>query len=641
MKRIQITALVLVLLLSLAACAAPAKTGGAGTAAPASESGGGTQQLPTAPGVETKEPQTPPSPSEGAADPDGIAWEPLSGGRTAADYEDVRSVLAANLSGRRAEFRSQSLSGMQEGDPQDAPPENALQTLPDGVAAGSFVQADGSWLYLIDSFGLRIQTLAGADSRIVSYTPVDAAEGDGVWLQELYVSGDRAAVVYTMSAAATGPNAYDGSTHAAIYDVSNREAPVLLADLGADGSYGRTWMVGGVLCLITMPYLWSVDETGDPASVIPGTWQNGTRTLLPADRILISPNTCEPGFTVLCTISLADAAIVDAAARTDLAQPCCAESGAVYLARDVWSCGATEPKTEGAYAVSEWRDRTQLELFRFRLDSSGAITPDDSCLLDGGMLSPTAITIREDQIRAVTVDRRTGFRQYVDAEHGFTNAEAAEPTVSNRLTVLDKSFRTLGALDHLGADKPMISYLDGGVSGWFTLAEDCRTSYTLDLSDPAAPKTGAALSIPGDQRIVQPVSESRLLLLSTVYGDGSLEMRLFDRSDPSQIRELTSGQTNREGVHYMVTWAPGTLYLDETGGAFGFPFYTGDGAGFCLYRYDESGFAQVGETQLEYLPDDTVTILHDGLLYLCSRTICYVLDPAAVTQLAVVTDAVG
>ncbi len=650
MKRIQMLALLLAIGLVLSACGqspVPAKTT---TAAPPQTTADTKQTAESAPSTApetaaaTTEPMTTEAPTEiptAPADADGIAWQAAEAPRPAKDTAEVLAALRADVFSRLSEFRS---SAGQDGNASIGDGSIEAPTpadLPAGIRCGSSVQTDGDDLYLIDGFGLRIQSAAGTKSRLLSYTPVRTGADTGeAWLQTLYVSGNRAAVLYTRTGTEDG--IYDTTeTHAAIFDISDREAPALIADVGADGGIQTSFLLAdGKLLVVTNRYYW------DPAELtqdhLPRLRTAGEAQPLPPEQLLLLDSPAAAAFTLLITLSLEDGSVLDAIACDDAGMAVCPGEDALILARQVWSVGSAPAGTDGVYTVTDWTDRTQTELIRLALSPEGKLTPDGSARVDGGMLSPDAVSLVDGRIALITADARYGFRRYADEEKGFTNDTPTEPTLVNRLYMLDSELQEVGRLEHLGKDSVLCSCHLARDVGWFSTMADQETVQLLDLREPKAPALGTALECEGDSRVMRILDDGRLLCLTAGEPGAGVRLARYDVSEPQDVR--TEAQLPAEGFETTpAVWFPAALYVSADGSQAGFPIRGEKETAFRLYRWSEkrSAYREIGTTTLEYLPDESQTIRLDNVLYVCSAGVTYALDAKTAELLTTVTDAVG
>lgn len=640
MKRIQPLALLLVLALVLSACSrgpAPAETTALRTEAPRTEAAStGTPVKTTAPAAQTE-------PAAEPADENGISWQVQLPPRPAADAADVlRALREDGSAARRAAFAASAETGTEETPIGEGGLETAIIPEPaDGVRTGGAVQTDGTFLYLIDGFGLRIQTAGGADSRLLSYTPVQTgAEAGDAWLQSLFVSGDRAAVLYTRLG--SGDGAYDlTETHAAIFDVSDRERPVQIADLSAEGGLQTAFLFAdGSLLLVTNRYVWDAEALTEDR--LPRLWTEDGVQAVPPEAILLLDSPNAAAFTLLTTLSLKDGTVLDALACDDAGMTVCPGETAVILARSVWSVGSADAGTDGVYALSDWTDRTQTELLRLTRGEDGKLTPDGSARVDGGILSPDAARFDGSTLALVTAEARHGFRRYTDEAKGFQNDEPGPASLVNRLIVLDAALREVGRAEHLGGDEPICSIHLSRRFGWISTASDPQTVQLLDLAAPDGPAVGTALACPGASRLLCVPGDGLLLCLTTGEAEDGLTLTRFDVSDPQAAR-TEAALSAADFAQSPALWYPAAFYAAADGSLVGFPASGKKQTAYRLYRWSgEAGeYEEVGTAALEYLPEESQTVRLDDVLYVCSAGVTYALDDGTAALLAAITDAVG
>jgi uncharacterized secreted protein with C-terminal beta-propeller domain len=139
-------------------------------------------------------------------------------------------------------------------------------------------------------------------------------------------------------------------------------------------------------------------------------------------------------------------------------------------------------------------------------------------------------------------------------------------TTASRVTVLRQAgsrLNPVGAVGGLGQGERIYAVRFMGERGYVVTFRQIDPLYTLDLSDPAAPKVAGELKIPGYSAYLHPVGENRLLGIGR---EGqNVKASLFDVSDMAAPRELTNlqfpnGSTAVENEpHAFLYWAPKEL----------------------------------------------------------------------------------
>ena len=135
----------------------------------------------------------------------------------------------------------------------------------EGVDEADIVKNDGEYVYLISGGELIIvDAYPGEKAKILSETPMNGTPS------EMFLSGNRLVifaagtagpVVYKSSATGLAmPGYYQPGTHAYVYSVKNRAAPVLVRDIALPGNYYDARMIGDRVYAITNQYVSSYSD---------------------------------------------------------------------------------------------------------------------------------------------------------------------------------------------------------------------------------------------------------------------------------------------------------------------------------------------------------------------------------------------
>jgi uncharacterized secreted protein with C-terminal beta-propeller domain len=141
-------------------------------------------------------------------------------------------------------------------------------------------------------------------------------------------------------------------------------------------------------------------------------------------------------------------------------------------------------------------------------------------------------------------------------------------TQSSRVTVLRQDgakLNQVGAVGGLGEGERIYAVRFMGERGYVVTFRQMDPLYTLDLSDPTAPKVVGELKIPGYSAYLHPVGEN--LLLGVGREGGSVKTSLFDVSNLAAPREVTnlqfpnSSSSVEAEPHAFLFWAPKKLVV--------------------------------------------------------------------------------
>ena len=597
--------------------------------------------------AETEPIETEPAETEPPEPPEVVMPEPEQP-RTAADYGQVLRLLAGQDDELRWRFEEWEIEAGEDPDALSDPGagnegiEDADLDVPvPGVARGGKVCAAGDVVYMLNSYGLVSLAARGTDSRILAETYVPHSSDDGSGVNEaLFVWKDRAAVVYTVSGYGVGETGwYDTNrTHAAVFDCSDPAAPRLMADVGLDGRCFAVRAVGGTLYLITNHYLWSVEENADPAAVIPGVYTGTGKELLAPERIWLCGSPNSAAFTVVGAISLETGDLTDALAFTDAAESLYVDSEGLLLARTVWTCGESEPYSEGFYTVTDYRTRTLTEIKGLRADGAGGLELACTGWVEGELVNQTAMDRQDGCVRAVTAVKALTCSHYTDESRGWSHDDFARLPSGSRLTVLNAGLEPCGLLEDLGARLSGCRLL--GRTGFLPGRDGAGSARLLDLSAPADPKMAGALELAGDYEYLLPFTQGLVLGFSGDDPNQQICLSLYDVKDPARPGLLARSATERNAASAAVRNS-GSLLIAPDEGLLGFPETLEEGTCFHLLRFDGAELTELRSYTLSFLPEDAGAVLLDGLLYLCSPGMTYVIDPASDTPAAIVTNAEG
>ena len=139
---------------------------------------------------------------------------------------------------------------------------------------------------------------------------------------------------------------------------------------------------------------------------------------------------------------------------------------------------------------------------------------------------------------------------------------------SSRVTVLRQDgakLNQVGAVGGLGEGERIYGVRFMGERGYVVTFRQIDPLYTLDLSDPTAPKVVGELKIPGYSAYLHPVGAN--LLLGVGREGGNVKTSLFDVSNLAAPREVTnlqfpySSTSVEDEPHAFLFWAPKKLVV--------------------------------------------------------------------------------
>lgn len=521
----------------------------------------------------------------------------------------------------------------------------------DGVEEGDILKNDGSYLYIV-----RMANDAGyvdiVDIRdpqdLHSVGHIDVCKSTSTEerntfadITELFVTGETLTVLYTET---TYPvtdwtlEIYDGAvgadttqTTAAVYDITDRAAPVLRYTYAVDGSLISSRMTENTLLLVTeysVP-LYKNDSDLKNASV-PCFYKDNVKTRFPVNTVCLTANTESQSYL---TVTLLDTASDGTNAQmkavlgggTDIY---CTDSVLLVAARD-HTDAVTYSNMAGDEIASFVPGAVDTRLFAFSL--SDGIRYQGSTEIDGTLLNQFAMDAHNGYYRIATT-----------AEDGSC------------LTVLNESLETVGELRGIAPGEDIYAARFMGDTAYLVTFYQTDPLFVLDLSDPASPRVTGELKIPGFSNYLHPYAENLLIGIGTAGDEngatGQLKISLFDVGNMQEPKEISAVVFDDRAFSDSAAQYDHHAYLSLSDGTFAIPVTESgpltDPHSFACVLTVEDGELRVLET---YSPDTathlayTVTrITYAGsTLYTLSDTALVAFDRGTGEQLARIEYAEG
>lgn len=520
----------------------------------------------------------------------------------------------------------------------------------DGVEEGDILKNDGAYLYVlrwttergyVDIVDIRDK----AQMRSVSQIEVcraETADGTSTYtnISELFITGNTLTVLYTESTYSVSgemPEIYGAGsagttqTVAAVYDVTDRAAPVLRYTYAVDGSLISSRMTDSTLLLVTeysVP-LYKNDSDLKNASV-PCFYKDNVKTRFPVNTVCLTANTESQSYL---TVTLLDTASDGTNAQmkavlgggTDIY---CTDSVLLVAARD-HTDAVTYSNMAGDEIASFVPGAVDTRLFAFSL--SDGIRYQGSTEIDGTLLNQFSMDAHNGYYRIATT-----------AEDGSC------------LTVLNESLETVGELRGIAPGEDIYAARFMGDTAYLVTFYQTDPLFVLDLSDPASPRVTGELKIPGFSNYLHPYAENLLIGIGTAGDEngatGQLKISLFDVGNMQEPKEISAVVFDDRAFSDSAAQYDHHAYLSLSDGTFAIPVTESgpltDPHSFACVLTVEDGELRVLET---YSPDTathlayTVTrITYAGsTLFTLSDTALVAFDRGTGEQLARIEYAEG
>ena len=517
---------------------------------------------------------------------------------TAEDYDEIYEYIQAerefweNAASATEESTADSSTGSAEARSFDSAGANAesisntasgkeysdTNVREEGVGEGDIVKTDGKNLYVVN--GEKINIVGAGSTEMELLAQIEPEEWS--YPSEVYAQDGYLAVVYTKSEYSDGTNGYDGYyrdyTCADVYDVSNPEEPEKIGGITQSGYFNTMRIRGGYVYLLSSFYADTGAARGNQPAYIPEVQGK----LISTDCIYMPQARMGNSYTVISSFDLDDPeGHTDSKAVFGNTGICYVSTENIYI-------------TESIYGVSD-SDVNQTSIRKVSY-GEGILEGAGQTKLSGVLNDSFSIDEYDGYLRLVTTVTKTEGQT-----RGIVPLLAPEPSESNSLYVLDENLKIVGEIRDLAEGERVYSARFVGKTGYFVTFRQVDPLFSVDLSDPAAPKILGELKIPGFSEYLHPYGDGLLLGIgmdvdeSGVTTEG-VKLSMFDISDPSDVREVQKYVI--EDMYGTDVYDYRSVFADVEKNLFGFTAY-GSGQKYYIFSYDENkGFRQEFERTL-------------------------------------------
>ena len=230
----------------------------------------------------------------------------------------------------------------------------------------------------------------------------------------------------------------------------------------------------------------------------------------------------------------------------------------------------------------------------FSLDN-GSISFVANGTVPGTLINQFAMDAYNGVFRVVTSTNAWTQRIYTDGVDTYEY----EDHNSNGLYTFDSALRPLGKLDNLAPDEWAESVRFDGDIAYFVTFRQIDPLFTVDVSNPQAPKLLSALKIPGFSEYLHVFGKGRLFGLghaadADTGSTQGVKLSMFDTGDKKNVTELATARVDANWT--VVGGNHKAILVDSERSLIAFP---ADSA-YYIYTYaDDGGFAQLAKIVMQ------------------------------------------
>ena len=409
----------------------------------------------------------------------------------------------------------------------------------EGVDEADIVKSDGEYIYLaIDNRLIIARAYPAEEARILCELEI---EGN---IEGLFINGDRLAVLE-----GNGPvygiwreeilSYRDGvKTSVKVYDVTDRETPVLQRELSIDGYYVSSRMIGEYVYLVASGSAW----IGDDNTGLPRIYgDNGTVEIQPAGIWHSATPDNGYGFTTIMSVNMVNddeeathETLLLGGASTIYVSP-----SNIYVTFTDWSGGS---------------ERTSIH--RIHIDG-GRIEYHATGQVPGRLLNQFSMDEQGEYFRVAAT---TG------------NVWGGDTRSTNNVYVLDQKLDIFGRLENMAPGEQIYSARFMGSRCYLVTFKKIDPLFVIDLTNPGEPKVLGELKITGYSDYLHPYDENHVIgigkeAVAAEEGDFAwyqgVKISLFDVSDVANPKEIAKYEIGERGTDSPVLYDHKAFLFDR------------------------------------------------------------------------------
>ena len=491
----------------------------------------------------------------------------------------------------------------------------------DNVDEADIVKTDGNYIYYVT--GNKVFIVDSKELKIISDIKI-REDKKGFNPREIFINNDKLIVlgnfyeyeevvnrndyeedmaevenakmaVYSDTARITSTNL----AKAIVYDISNKETPKIIREVGLDGNYMNSRMIGDNVFIISRKavyYYDGIEEEELLPRVQDSITEQKTRSIDCTD-IAYFIGTDDKNYMLIGGFNINNNEEISVETFFGASEDVYASENNLYLSQTVYD--------------NNWNANTTI--YKFSLTGSQIVLQAKG-EVEGYLNNQFSMDEYEGNLRlATTYTIREGEEEIVGDADGVPITKVPEIKYSNRLYVLDKNLKEIGRIDDLAKDEQIYSVRFIGKIGYIVTFKQIDPLFVIDLSDPTNPEVKGELKIPGYSSYLHPYDETHIIGIgyntkSNGYGgvvNDNMKMSMFDVSDVTNPKEMFSIDIGSGYTYSEVMYNHKALFYSKDKNLIGFPIETSGNSkkyyynsSFRIYKIDlEKGFEEYGKIE--------------------------------------------
>lgn len=516
----------------------------------------------------------------------------------------------------------------------------------ENVDEADIVKTDGTYIYYITN---NVVYIIKADTLdLITFLKYDDNQTARFSPYQLYINENKMIVLgnyyeYTENISrAEDSIAYDyvsirnkNIAKAIVYDITDRNNPEIIREVGLDGNYINSRMVGDNIYFISRKYFSFYSDELKDEEILPVTYDSSKSneySSISYKDIAYFSGTQNYDYMLVCGFNINDKEEAKVESFFGASDDVYASEKSLYI-------------TQISYGENYIYNGCKTIIYKFDLDSSN-IKLVAKGEVEGYINNQFSMDEYDGFLRiATTIENYDEPISEIEDETTVT-VNIGERKTKNALFILNEDLKEVGKIDDLAPDEQIYSVRFMGKIGYIVTFKEIDPLFVIDLSNPENPVIKGELKIPGYSSYLHPYDENHIIGIGhntkkTSSGgitNTNMKISMFDVSDLENPKEIFSEDIGGSYAYSELEHNHKVLFYSKAKNLIGFPVslrelqYRDDKNGFIIFKIDlENGkFEKYGEIlqKIDYRTNiDRAIYIEDKLYTLSdSQIVCYDLN---------------
>jgi len=423
----------------------------------------------------------------------------------------------------------------------------------EGVDEPDIVKTDGTYLYIVANGHVYIVEAYPAEEAVVL---AEITPEDGMTVTNIFINDDILVIfgnTYEDNGDDEGESVYyygywgESKGTVLLYDISDRENPVLDKEITIDGTYYDARMIGEYIYVIITEYSYNIYRMEGEEVIldIPELCIDDDLKQIPSDQIYyVDVPELSDTMTHVLSVNIEDGDTNQKSFMLGSSQSMYVSNNNIFLTSQHYEY--ISPLLDGGWGESK---QTTI-LHKISIDA-GDISYASQGEVPGGILNQ------------FSMDEHNGFFRVATTVGTVWSGES-----SNNIYILDENLDRVSEIEDIAPGESIYSARFMGAKAYLVTFKKIDPFFTIDLSDPYKPEILGKLKIPGYSDYLHPYDENHIIGIGkdTVEPEEGetwgrdfawyqgIKIALFDVSDfenPKEVAKIIIGDrgTDSPALH--------------------------------------------------------------------------------------------